>query len=72
MQNMIRVQDAVGVVHIFFDVKDGNVCNISVNDNGKPVTYNEDEMRSYLVKEYVASTLEMAMIYRSGMEPLKC
>lgn len=71
MQNMIRVEDSYGVLHVYFDVKDGNVCNISAKDNGNPVAFNESQMRSYLAKEYIASTLEMAMIYRSGMVPLK-
>lgn len=71
MQNMIRMEDSIGIVHVFFDMKDGDICNISVKDNGKPVTFNEDAMRSYLAKEYIASTLEMAMIYRSGMVPFK-
>lgn len=71
MQNMIRMQDDIGVVHVYFDIEDGNVCNIKVSDNGKPVTFNEEEMVSYLAREYAASAIEMAMIYRSGMVPLK-
>jgi hypothetical protein len=72
MQNMIRVEDSMGVIHVYFDVKDGDIVNISAQDNGKPMKFNEDEMRSYLSREYVASTLEMALVYKSGMVPLMC
>jgi hypothetical protein len=74
MQNMIRQEDAIGVVYVYFDVKDGDIVNISAKDNGNPITLDEEQMqelRSYLAKEYIASTLEMALVYRNGQVPLK-
>jgi hypothetical protein len=72
MQNMIRVEDSQGVIHVYFDVKDGDIVNISAKDNGKPMSFNENEMRSYLAREYAASAIEMALVYKSGMVPLMC
>jgi len=71
MQNMIRVEDSIGVIHVFFDIKDGEVVNISAQDNGNPMKFDIEQMRSYLAKEYITSTLEMAMMYRSGTVPFK-
>lgn len=71
MQNMIRVEDSLGVICVYFDVKDGEIVNMSAMDNGNPMTFDAEQMREYLVKEYVASTLQMAIMYKSGMVPLK-
>jgi len=31
-----------------------------------------EEVRSYLAREYAASAIEMALVYKSGMVPLMC
>ena len=75
MQNMMRFRDAYGFFNIFFDIKDGEVVNITMRDGCGDVTPNDpasiDEIRDILAKEYVASAIEMALVYRSGQVPLK-
>jgi hypothetical protein len=75
MQNMICQQDEMGIVQVYFDVKDGDIVNISAKDNGNPITLDQEQMeevRSYLAREYAASAIEMALVYKSGMVPLMC
>lgn len=70
MQNMIRVEDSIGVIHVYFDVKDGMITNLSAKDERGDMTFDEDMLKDWCAKEYTASMLEMAIIYKSGMNPL--
>ena len=75
MQNMMRFKDAYGFFNIFFDIKDGEIVNITMRDGCGDVTPNDsegiDEIRNILAKEYAASAIEMALVYKSGQVPLK-
>jgi hypothetical protein len=75
MQNMMRFKDAYGFFNIFFDIKDGEVVNVTMRDGCGDVTPNDpqglEEVKNILAAEYAATAIEMAMIYKSGMMPLK-
>lgn len=72
MQNMIRFQTNDGIIHVHFDIVDNEICNMSAKYNGEAVTVVEDEMREWLAREYIATTLEMAMNYRNNTVPMLC
>lgn len=76
MQNMIRCNDNMGFhFNIFFDIVDGDIQNIVARDiNGDHVDMIGDmeQVKTTLAKEYAATAIEMALIYKSGMVPLKC
>jgi hypothetical protein len=75
MQNMMRFRDAYGFFNIFFDIKDGEVVNITMRDGCGDVTPNDpdgiEQIRDIIAKEYMMSAIEMALVYRSGQVPLK-
>jgi len=75
MQNMMRFKDAYGFFNIFFDIKDGEVVNITMRDGCGDVTPNDPEgieqIRDIIAKEYMVSAIEMALVYKSGQVPLK-
>lgn len=66
MQNMIRVQDSIGVFHVFFDVKDGVITNISARDASGEMVIDQNALADWCAKEYTATALEMAILYKSG------
>lgn len=72
MQNMIRVEDSIGVIYVFFDVQDGMITNITAKDEKGHMKFNRDALADWCVKEYTATALEMALIYKSGMKPMMC
>lgn len=72
MQNMIRVEDSQGVIHVYFDMKDGMVTNVSAKDNGLPTTFDIEALKDWCAKEYIQSTLQLALYYKDGTVPLKC
>ena len=75
MQSMMRFKDAYGFFNIFFDIKDGEVVNITMRDGCGDVTPDDPEgieqIRNILASEYAATAIEMALVYRSGQVPLK-
>lgn len=77
MQNMMRLTDSIGSLNVFFDVNHSTkeIENISIYDGTEKIVLLPEHMeaaKDVIVKEYIASALEMAIVYKSGMEPLRC
>lgn len=75
MQNMMRFEDSNGPFCVFFDIKDGDIQNITLRDmNGEVVVGggNIDEVKSVLAREYAATAIEMAIVYKTGQAPNLC
>ena len=75
MQNMMRFQDSYGFFNVYFDIKDGDIINISMRDGSGDVTPNDtdslEEIKNILANEYALSAIEMALVYKSAQVPLK-
>ena len=76
MQNMVRFKDSYGFFNIYFDIKDGDIVNVTMRDSTGDVTPNNDpegleRVKNILAREYAASAIEMAMLYKSGQAALK-
>ena len=75
MQNMMRFEDSNGPFCVFFDVKDGDIQNVTFRDmNGDVVAGdgNLDGLKNVIAREYAANTIEMAIIYSTGQAPNLC
>lgn len=72
MQNMIRIEDSIGTIHVYFDVKDGNIVNVKAQDEKGDMRLNDTALKEWCAREYAETVLQMALIYKDGMVPLKC
>lgn len=77
MQNMMRLTDSIGSLNVFFDVnpQTREIENLSVFDGMKKVDIMPDHMeraKDVIAAEYALSMIEMAVIVKSGMQPVLC
>jgi hypothetical protein len=72
MQNMVRLEDFSNGwrCRVFFDVKDGEIHNITLrNMDGEVTLANDgsiDEVKNILAREVAAGAIEMAIVYSTG------